>query len=366
MSTLDQLSSESVSILSHILTRIRGKEEGEFFTNYYRNPASRKTTSSTSRQSRFMRITRMTNLAMAGAVLQAPKELSIRKWVLSSEFGRLHPYSMNSYSRFTYLLSQLDIPSPKECHLMWSAAEEVLLNCSMKKGDQITEDDAMCINAAIAVMFLCLILCENEIVGLWEGLFQKVKNSGYFDANPFLRMQISLMGSFVDHSEEHVRWLMEPEHLALEVADAYCFVRHDLSEQLYAVYTRCVRSEIQSASEALYPPRPASTLIHLVDYCRTCMRNPGHFHRPGTILMLLVWIDEIVREFRRLEMEGIPDSDAAGLRTALRKFERIQVMEKRKFWQVIDGMPRDDVQKRLIQLWNQKRNLTPVCQSQPL
>jgi hypothetical protein len=164
-------------------------------------------------------------------------------------------------------------------------------------------------------------------------------------------MQLALMGSWAGDDSEHSRWLLDPRSRDFELADIYCFVRRDISPHVFERCAQNIRGDHVEPSLCLMPARPVSTLTHAVSYALTCLRDRMHLRGAAQALMLLNWLEDVALRIEHLSADPILADDIAATRRRLRRFERVQHMEKARFWKVHDSLPEGALKERLRALW---------------
>jgi hypothetical protein len=158
------------------------------------------------------------------------------------------------------------------------------------------------------------------------------------------------MGSFVGRCDAHVDWLMDEACRPFELADAYAFVRRDLSADLVAADARRMRGELTAPPD----PRTAgglANLNHLAAYVRSSLRNAHHFYTEGHALMLLTWAEELARQYRTLRAGEPLDRDITALCTSLMQIECVQRLEKSRFYAIWERLPATPLREHMTRLW---------------
>jgi hypothetical protein len=82
------------------------------------------------------------------------------------------------------------------------------------------------------------------------------------------------------------------------------------------------------------------------------MRDTRHLESPALSLMLLYWLRDLQRDLRELPAPLVTAADRQGILERLSKVERIQIMEKRRFWAMVDGLEPSPLRNELTALWN--------------
>ncbi len=126
-------------------------------------------------------------------------------------------------------------------------------------------------------------------------------------------------------------------------------MRRDFASEIGSLHVRQLSGSPVSATECLYATRPWSTLGWLLDYVAACLREPGFLESPGLTLMLLGWLRDV--RTHAAALAAAREADRRSLQTRLLKIERIQIMEKRRFWDMVDGDLSPDLRRCLLSLW---------------
>ena len=300
------------------------------------------------RQSRHMRFLRARNLALMGCLVRATEDRRFERLFFSPGFASLRPYSAGPYAKIEFLALSGLVPVTGWDHL-WARAADEVLGCARDLA-QASSERLLVAHASVAAMFAALFFGGEKVAREWRRTLARAQRAGCL-AQPWFRMQLTMMGSFIDVCGPHVEWLLDPQARRMEVADVACFVRRDDSPRLNDLVCANVRGQPAKLREALYPVNPASTINHLLHYARRCLRNPAFFRNEGLALMVLTWLEEVSAFLGRLA----PDDaiETASVREALLKVQRVQVMEKARFWSICDRLRPGRVRRKLIELWHQ-------------
>jgi hypothetical protein len=269
--------------------------------------------------------------------------------VLSADFALLRPMSAGTHLKVRHLLRQLTVEPECALKLFERCFAELLK--LVGRFPTLQSEPALRLNGIITGMFLAPVLLGAESVQVWSAALAQARQEGLLE-HPYLRLQLLLMGSFAGEWRAHGDWLMEPENRQVEMADVYLFVRRDFGPDIFALQARQARGEIFAARNSLYPARPCSTLNLLLDYACGCMRDTRHLESPALSLMMLYWLRDVQRELRELPPALVTAADQRGILERLSKVERIQIMEKRRFWSMVDALEPSPLRNELTALWN--------------
>lgn len=302
-----------------------------------------------SRQASHNRLTRIRSTAVMATVALSGEEKRFADAILSPDFAFLRPLSAEVHTKMAYFSYLFNLKDTSKYISLCDRAF-VLFNTLTKelhKSDLRKTLQMQCIFHAVFYVFVPFGQSTTE---LWQVLFHYAKRSGALN-NPYIRMWISLVGSYIGDCHAHLEWLLDEDNLPIEIGDVYCMVRKDTNDHLFKTQARLVRGEIFDSSECLYPKKPISTLCHLADYVLFCIRTPIHFYNESLILMVLIWIQHLREQIEILKHKNISKEEIGSLRNRLQKIERVQVMEKKRFFDVFDKLPSGPVKKKMEELW---------------
>ncbi len=331
--TIDHLSDETLAALDRALYQISAtkglKESGS---------------ASGSRQARHARIARARSLAVAACALLAADDDRIAAAFVSPDFATLRPLSAKVHSKFVYLASQHP-PSTASLKRSWSRGFGRLCELATVRSGEET----LSMQSAFCLMFAAAIAGGQRFGELWKQTWSDASRRGLLDRR-HVRMNLAVMGSFVGHCHAHVEWTTDTRTRSHEMADIYTFVRRDEADDLLEMTANLVRGRPVDPRDALYPPKPLSTIRFLLRYVRTCLRDPCHFSNEGHVLMVLTWVAEAARMLDELRPSSEADEFRSGL-DELQRTERVMQIEKARFWRVYDGVRETRLRERLAGLW---------------
>ena len=234
---------------------------------------------------------------------------------------------------------------------MGKARTTLRLRSQARRLTRLPAEEVLLVHSALCLLFAGPLLYGKSFHPEWSELWRRARRWRLLD-NPHLRMQLALMGSYVGDCRAHVAWLMDERARSHEITDTLCFTRRDVSPSLRDATARHIRGGRLPLGAALFEAAPASSVRHLVDYVRTCMRSPHHLESEGLTLMLLTWVDETSNLLCRLGERSLAfEEDIKSLALALRKLEHVQVMEKSRFWRLLDRTRAGPGRERLQALW---------------
>lgn len=307
-----------------------------------------------SRQAQHARLERMRSTVTAGTLILAAHDEQFADFLLSHDFALLRPLCAATHLKFPHLLQHLAPLEERGCRRLFERSFAWLM--SLPEVRQLDDERLLSIPGAVAGMFVGPLLFAGAFREQWAAAFTRATQAG-LTANPYLRMQLSIMGSYVGDWRAHVEWLLDPGGRELEIGDMYLFVRRDFQPETLSIQLRHLRGIAVPPWECLSSRRPCSTLNLVVDYICGCLRDTAHLENPALTMMLLNGIDGVRREVLQPRPELSSDRERSGVIARLAKLERIQVMEKRRFWSMLEGLSCEDTRARLVELWQRARAL---------
>jgi hypothetical protein len=145
---------------------------------------------------------------------------------------------------------------------------------------------------------------------------------------------------------------MDLNNRPYEMADVLGFVRRDLSASVLRADVEHIRGTTRN-SATIPAPRPASILNQLSGYVRTCMRDAHHFQNEGQALMVLSWAEALAGHLFKRGAPSPIDDDMMRLASGLESIERVQRIEKSRFFRLWERLPGGPMRERLNILWSQ-------------
>jgi hypothetical protein len=342
-----------LALLRGALERYAPAETGEFMESFWDHPASRRTRSTTTRQARHARMLRASYMGVAGSLLLAGSEDAYVDLLFHPEFARMRPQSAPVHNRLMHILGTEGEISPAVLERIWDKVLPRWLDLA-RRARFLDRDRLLVIQSGLMALFLGPAILNEHFEHGWRHLWKEAKRRGILD-NPHLRMQLAIMGSYAGRCGPHVDWLMDPRLRSFDVADTLCYVRRDRSPLLLDQTAASIRGDTPSDARwnALVESAPLSTWRRLADYVRACMRFKGHFSNEGLVLMVLCWVEDIAQRGLILREGDGSSSEVRQLLAELRRIESVEILEKSRFWKVIEGTPDGPVRQRLVGLWKE-------------
>jgi hypothetical protein len=206
-------------------------------------------------------------------------------------------------------------------------------------------------NCAVTSMLADTVLFGRQCLHMWTDTWRLAKRRGLFD-NQFIRMQLARMASYVGACGPAMDFFMDPRSMAVEMSNVYAFVRRDTSRDLLNRTVEITQGENLSAERSLFDRNPYSTVGNLISYVRTTMTNPNTFWNESSVLMALNWVADTTQRIAAWRQAGMPQRAFKKLLRELQKLEQVQIKEKNRFWDVVEGMPPGKARERVISLWS--------------
>jgi hypothetical protein len=341
------LSPQGLQFSRDVLTRAHAPQLAELIETVARGETTAGTP--TTRQALHARLQRMQSTIAGGAILLASNSSDFTDFVLSRDFALLRPMSAATHMKVRYLSQALPEVNRDGCRRMFDRCFAALTRLC-RRLDQIDDGEVLCVHGALAGMFMGPFLFGSEFLEQWTHAHERARTLGLLE-HPYVRMQLTLMGSFVGHWQEHCEWLQKPENRDLDIGDMYLFVRRDCLPVLTQLQVSHIRGHVVPSQSCLYSRRPWSTLSLLLDYVAGRLREPGQMESPGLMLMALGWLQLVHQHMATLSDDPACDGNRRSLDSRLSKIERIQVMEKRRFWQMLEGPLPQDLKAQIAALW---------------
>jgi hypothetical protein len=322
----------------------------EFLREAWDGPA-RRSASGISRQARHARLVRSrTSAVVASFALAARGEKEFSDFILSPAVARLRPLSAQHHTKFAHFTETTGTFSKDDCERLWNLGAPKLVDLG-RRARTLGPDDLLVISSALCTVLLGVIFHPEVFAPGWRSLWKQAARHGLLE-NRWLRLQLSYMGVFAGHCQHYVDWTFDRQNHDREMADTFGFVRHDLSDELLAADVAHIRGDHRKPWDLLLSRAPLSTLNHLAQYVRACMRDVRHFHNEGHALMLLGWTEDVATRCRSLGKELQLEDDLTALFHGLQRIERVQQIEKSRFFRIWERTPATPVREQLMRLWS--------------
>jgi hypothetical protein len=339
-------------LLAGALARFSADESAQFLVDSREQPASRTRPGDRSRQARHARYLRASYLATASALLLGGDEPELGDLAFEPDFARLRPSSASVHTRLVYLSDNFGAPSERSMGRYWDRAlPRFLALC--ERIPTLDADGLLCFHGAVTGLLLGPVLRGRAFEPAWRELWKISQRRGIL-SNPYVRVWLAMMGSYVGHPGPHVEMLMDPRMRTLDLLDALYYARRDRSASLLDATTRMIRGEVvhPDTTSELLAEMPRSAWLRLGDYVRACTRMRSHFNNEGLILMLLSWVEAIARTGLILARQDGTTRDVTALVGSLKRIESVQAIESSRFWRVVGRTADGPVKGALVSMWN--------------
>lgn len=302
-----------------------------------------------SRQAKHARLQRLLNGALTSGVLSSLDDPSFGYLLQRTDFAALRPNSADTHVRFGSALQGRPPPSAAALDACWSQHSRAFLALA-RRWRSLTAEELAVLHATLIPLFSCCMIRGPSQREAWRELWRELGKCGALD-NAGVHAHLAGMGGFVGESGPSFALGNHPALMRADLCSALCLARSDSSPELIGAITANLRGEAIEPDACLYAARPYSTIASLAGYIRGLMRQPSHFYSEGLILSLLRWTSYIGNHIN-LRKDGW-SADLARLLRELRRIEEVQILEKSRFWHVIENTSHAETRAQLLQLWSQ-------------
>jgi hypothetical protein len=302
-----------------------------------------------SRQAKHARLQRLLNGAMTSGVLSSLDDPSFGHLLRRVDFAALRPNSADTHVRFGSSLQGRPPPAAAALDACWSQHSQTFLALA-RRGRSLDAEELAVLHATLIPLFSCCMIRGPAQREAWQDLWRELGRCGALD-NPGVHAHLAGMGGFVGESGPSFALGRHPALMRADLCSALCLSRSDSSPELLGAITANLRGDAIEPDACLYAARPSSTIASLAGYIRGLMRQPSHFYSEGLILSLLRWTSYIGTQVN-LRQDGW-STDLTRLLRELRHIEQVQILEKSRFWHVIENTSHAETRAQLLQLWSQ-------------
>lgn len=352
---MDGVESEfAKELMLDAIERFSPVADREFLEEYWDNPSARNAPGGVSRQARHARIARARRIGIIGSAISAAGCAEFETFVQSEAYGTLRPLAAEYQSTFWHLLEEFPEVCAQSVGRLWELGVKRLFYLAQRTS-QASRAELLSMQGALTLLYAGPLAQGIAFRDRWLDLWSEVKRKGYLQ-NRYLRMQLAIMGTYVGECGSHVDWMLDKDLRNFDLADTFLFVRRDGCDKILDQTAMLIRGDSLVATNCLSPARPMSTLRHLGNYIKMCMRSTNHFANEGQVLMLLGYV-----EYLWMRSNGLPQDqefigDTKGLFAVLQQIECIELLEKSRFWSVFERTQGTPVRDELMRLW--QRTLT--------
>jgi hypothetical protein len=338
-------------LLAGALGRFAADQSAEFLVDARERPASRARQGEHSRQARHARFLRTSYLATASALMLGGDEPELANLAFEPDFARLRPSSSSVHTRLLYLAETFGVPNQRSFSRLWDRSLPRFLTLCQRI-PTAGPDELLCFHGAVNGLLLGPVLHGRAFEPAWRELWRASQRRGIL-VNPYVRIWLAMMGSYVGHPSHHVEMLMDARVRAMDLLDGLYYARRDRAAPMLLSSARLVRGEIWGErTQELIAEMPRPAWLRLGDYVRACTRMRTHFHNEGLILMLLSWVEAMARTGLILARQDGTTRDVAALVRMLKRIESVQAIESSRFWRVLGETPAGPVREALLSMWN--------------
>ena len=303
-----------------------------------------------SRQARHAQFARARSTMIAGSLLLSATDDSVRDFVLSADYTWLRPYTADSQFKWPLLTPLLLSANRARCERMFALGMSAFFDL-MSRVRQLEQVDVLRVHNALLLMHIGPLLHRNVFIEPWTELWDEAGHRGLLDI-AHLRIRLGVLGSWAGTDEAQIEGVFDEKLRDAGLADAYCFVRNDTRDDVYASSAALIRGDYVDPTSCLVPTHRSTTIRMLIDYVRASFRDSQHLRTAGQVLYLLTGLTYAEEHALRLQREGLIGSELETVMVRLKGFGNVQLMEKRRFWQLCDRLPQGPAKQRLIELWN--------------
>lgn len=307
--------------------------------------------SGTSRQARHARLSRARSTAAASAVWAAAIDDEVRDFVLSEEFVKLRPFTASVQPKYVQVLAALmPLLDVARCRSLFETAAGVLLD-TVRHASTLSRDAVLRFNSALCLMYPGPVVHPAEFAGPWRDVWRTADAGGLL-TNGELRARLALLGAWTGNDGPLLDAVFDTSLRPTALAGGYCYVRSDLRPDVFDRNAEIIRGTPIDPASCLLPGRPEATLRQVVDWARMSLREQNYLRTPGQALFLLSAIAQVCEHAAELSQRSVVSLDGRDFAHDLRSFEHVQVMEKRRFWQLSDRLGDSAAKERLLSLWH--------------
>lgn len=344
---LDRIGPELREVLDEALVRAEVPSQAGFAAA--KDGGTTRASARRSRQAEHAHLSRVRSTAVIATAYLCGHDDRFIDAMLHPDFAWLRPLCADTHTKSAYFTHLLNADDLSGYERLFDRAFALLTELSPRLRTATTQT-ALHAYAPLAGMYFATVIFGERLGERWQAALARAEHEGMLD-NPHLRLQLCALGSFVGRPERHIEVLLDDQTVRSELTDMFCFVRRDIGEPLFELQAAIMRGQAIDPLDCLFPTRPGSTVRHLADYALSCMRAPEHFNNAGLVLMVLTWVDAVRSHASQAIRSRAASEDTRAWKDVLRKIERVQVMEKGRFFDVVDPLPEGPTKQRLLALW---------------
>jgi len=306
--------------------------------------------SKVSRQARHAQFARARSTMAAGAMVLAASDEVVQDFVLSADYTWLRPFTADTQFKWPLLAPLLLDATQARCERMFERGAQTFYDLGPRR-HTLGQVDLLRVHSAMMCMYSGAIIHGRAFVEPWTELWDESTHRGLL-VNPHFRVRLGTLGSWAGTDEAHIEGVFDSALRQAGLSDAYCFVRSDTRDDVYATCAAMVRGDAIDPTSCLVSTHRSTTIRALIDYVRAAFRDSQHLRTAGQVLYLLTGLTYAEEHARELQRQGLIGDDLESVMVRLKGFGNVQLMEKRRFWQLYDRLPSGETKERLIALWN--------------
>ena len=284
-----------------------------------------------------------------GAMALAAREKDFARLLRSEDIGKLRPYSAMHHVKLIHLAENQGAFRREDCEALWELGAEELLRLGRRSAPR-GGAALWSVGTMLCTLFAGCVLHGSAFAPEWRSLCRAARRAGLLESRYF-RLQLAIMGSWVDECGTHVDWLIDERNWSFEMADILAFVRRDVDTGVLAEDAERIVGKAP-ATRSLDELAGPANIGQLATYVRTVMRQSQHFFNEGLVLMVLTWAEALARHLDAHGAAGDLDEDMMRLAAGLAKIERVQQIEKSRFFRVWEPLSSGPVKERMVRLWS--------------
>lgn len=306
--------------------------------------------SKVSRQARHAQFARARSTMAAGALVLATTDHVVQQFVLSADYTWLRPFTADTQFKWPLLAPLLLDASRARCERLFEKGTQLFFDLA-KRRHTLGQVDLLRVHNAMLCLYMGPVLHGRAFVEPWTELWDEASDRGLLE-NPHFRVRLGTLGSWTGTDEAQIEAVFDGALRQAGLADGYCFVRTDTRDEVYATCAAMVRGDDVDPTSCLVPTHRSTTIRSLIDYVRASFRDSQHLRTAGQLMYLLTGLTYVEEHARALQRQGLIGDELDAVLARLKGFGNVQLMEKRRFWQLCDRLPSGEIKERLIALWN--------------
>lgn len=302
------------------------------------------------RQARHAKFGRARTTAVAGALLLAPVDEELAQFVLSAEFAQLRPYNADIQTKWPYLIGSVKGLTQAGCERLFDQAAALFLDVGSRMAE-LPDSEVLRIFNAVTVLLGGPLVFGAAFRERAAALSAEAERRGLLQ-NLVLQLRVAYLQSWAGDDTRLLELLLDPACIDTRIADGYLFVRSDTRPEVFETCVALMRAGSIDPDRTLLRSHPEATLVQALDFTLTRLRDSAHLRMPGYLLMLLTTVLNVRDHARSLHARGLLRDGLTAVNERVTRFARVQVMEKRRYAELLEAMPDGPAKDRLSTLWS--------------